>query len=222
MNDPSGFGGHYDHWATAAIVVVLASWVLYRFVAPKGWRQWAAAGLVQGFIIALYAEMYGFPLTIYLLSGILGVDVPIYAQTGHLWASLLGYGITGAAIEMALGGVFLLVGVCLLIVGWQEIHRARAEGRLACDGLYRLMRHPQYAGIILVVFGQIVHWPTVATVALFPAIVFSYVRLARKEEREMLQRFGRDYQRYREGVPMFVPRHGTWKAIFAVLTDAVF
>lgn len=208
MNNPTDFAEHYGHWGFVVILIVVASWLLYRFAAPNSWREWAGAGLVQAFIIALYAEMYGFPLTIYLLMGFFGIDIPLYAQSGHLWASLLGYGRIGAVIEMLFGSVFVVSGLVLLIVGWREVYRARREGHMASGGLYALMRHPQYAGIMLAVFGQIVHWPTVFTVALFPVIVFVYVRLAHKEEKEMLDRFGRAYRDYLEQVPMFLPRRG--------------
>lgn len=165
--------------------------------------------------------MYGFPLTVYLLTGLFGIDTPICAQTGHLWASLLGYGMTGAAIEMLLGGLFIVLGLWLLIVGWQQVYRAREERRMAVGGIYVLMRHLQYTGIILAVFGQIVHWPTIVTVALFPFIVFVYARLARKEEREMLRRFGRAYQDHLDRTPMFAPRWRKLSELFTVLTDSV-
>lgn len=56
----SDFYAHYGHWGLVLIVIVIASWILYRYVAPTGWKEWSWAGLVQAFIIALYAEMYGF------------------------------------------------------------------------------------------------------------------------------------------------------------------
>lgn len=201
------------------ILIVVVSWVLYRFAAPKGWREWAGAGLVQAFIIALYAEMYGFPLTIYLLVGFFGIDLPLYTHSGHLWASLLGYGMAGALIEMLLGGAFIIVGLVLLIKGWRAVHHARREGRLAAHGIYGLVRHPQYSGILLAVFGQIVHWPTIVTVALFPVIVFVYVRLAHQEEKDMLNRFGAAYQEYLQQVPMFFPRSGNWGRLWSTIAS---
>ncbi len=194
-------------------MVVIASWLLYRYVAPKGWREWSRAGLVQAFIIALYAEMYGFPLTIYVLSGYLGLDIPWLHQSGHLWATLFGWGDLGAMIEMTLGYGFVFAGISLLIEGWREVYRARREGRLATDRLYGVVRHPQYNGIFLAIFGQLIHWPTIPTLALFPLIVWAYVRLARKEEAQMIARFGDEYLAYRARVPMFFPRRGEWRRL---------
>jgi len=100
------FAAHYGQWGLVVIMVVIASWLLYRYAAPRSWREWSGAGLVQAFIIALYAEMYGFPLTIYLLTGFLGIDLPLTSYSGHLWATLLGYGEGGAMVEMLLGLAF--------------------------------------------------------------------------------------------------------------------
>jgi protein-S-isoprenylcysteine O-methyltransferase Ste14 len=166
--------------------------------------------MVQAFIIALYAEMYGFPLTIYLLTGFLGVDLPLTPYSGHLWATLLGYGPVGAILEMTLGYTFVATGLALLIFGWREVHQARREGRLGTHGPYSLMRHPQYTGIMLAVVGQLIHWPTIPTLILAPFIVWLYVRLARREEAQMIARFGEKYQAYRRHVPMFLPR---WQAL---------
>lgn len=213
----NGFAMHYGHWGWVAMLVAFASWVSYRFVAPKHWREWAGAGLVQAFIIALYAEMYGFPLTIYLLTGFLGVDLPLTGYTGHLWATLLGYGLAGAAVEMLLGGAFVALGLALLICGWIQVYAASKQCLLATQGLYGVVRHPQYTGIMLAVFGQVVHWPTIITLALFPLIIFAYIRLARSEEAQLLARFGNAYLTYRQRVPKFLPRMADWGRLLPAL-----
>lgn len=200
-------------WGLAAFMIVIVSWLFYRYVAPKGWSEWSRAGLVQAFIIALYAEMYGFPLTLYVLVGFFGVDIPWLHMSGHLWATLLGYGYIGATIEMLLGYSVLFLGIGLLIEGWREVYSANREGRLATDQLYGVVRHPQYLGIFLALFGQIIHWPTIPTVLLFPVIIWAYVRLALKEEAEMIRQFGDAYLAYRHRVPMFIPHLRDWRRL---------
>src|SRR6266511_3895850 len=200
----TGFQHWLELWPYALLMIVVASWALYHFLAPATWREWTGAGLVQAFIIALYAEMYGFPLTIYLLTSALSLDIPLVHSSGHLWATLLGYGPVGASVEMAIGSVFIVVGLLLIVKGWVRIYFS--DGRLQTGGIYGIIRHPQYSGIFLVIFGQLVHWPTILTLMLAPAIVFAYVRLARREETQLIRQFGDAYRGYKRRVPMFVPR----------------
>ncbi|MAM70664.1 MAG: isoprenylcysteine carboxyl methyltransferase [Gammaproteobacteria bacterium] len=196
---------HSGTWALAVIMIVFLSWLLYRFLAPKSWREWASAGVIQAFIIALYAEMYGFPLTIYLLSRFFGLDRG--GLNASLWSSLLGMGETGMIISMILGYGLLFVGIGIFFQGWRQLHKARQENRLVTDGLYSLVRHPQYTGLFIGIFGEgVVHWPTLFSVGLFPVIVFAYVMLARSEEKRVLKEFGDEYRAYMERVPMFIPR----------------
>lgn len=199
-------------WSFAAIMIVVVSWIFYRYFAPRGWREWAGAGLVQGFIIALYAEMFGFPLTVYVLIRSFGLDRE-YVST-NLWSTLVGIGETGMLISMIAGYTLAFIGIGLFIRGWHQVYRARGEHRLVTDGLYRLVRHPQYTGLFLALFGEgIVHWPTLFSVALFPLIVLAYYLLARKEERDMIERSGDEYRAYRSRVPMFIPRWGQWRRL---------
>ena len=205
---------HSGAWTLAVIVIVIVSWVLYRYLAPKSWREWASAGLVQAFVIALYAEMYGFPLTIYLLVRFFGLDRA--NLNASLWSTLLGMGELGMMIAMVIGYAFLFIGIGLFFQGWREVYRARKEKRLATDGLYALVRHPQYSGLLLALFGEgVVHWPTVFSVTVFPVIVLAYTMLARHEEKVVIEEFGDEYRAYRERVPMFFPRTGQWKELIA-------
>jgi len=203
---------HSGAWGVALVVIVVASWFLYRYLAPKTWKEWASAGVIQAFIIALYAEMYGFPLTIYLLVRFFGLD-----QTNlnaNLWSTLLGLGDMGMMISMFLGYLLLFTGTGIFPEGWCELHLARKENLLVTDGLYALVRHPQYTGLFIALFGEgIVHWPTIFSVALFPVIVIAYCLLARSEERKVLEQFGNEYRAYQKRVPMFFPRSGQWRKL---------
>ncbi|HUG69366.1 MAG TPA: isoprenylcysteine carboxylmethyltransferase family protein [Pirellulaceae bacterium] len=206
-----------SRWPLAVIMIVIASWLFYRYAAPQRWREWAGAGLVQAFIIALYAEMYGFPLTIYVLTSFLGIEIPGVHYSGHLWATLLGYGYVGAMVEMFLGVTFVILGILMLMEGWRELYRAVQENRLATEDLYGVVRHPQYTGIFGALFGQLVHWPTIPTLVLFPVIVAIYVYLARKEEQQVIEQFGDEYRRYMHDVPMFFPRFGNWRRLLGAI-----
>ena len=206
--------GYSGAWQLAVIAIIIASWVLYRYFAPDNWREWASAGTVQAFIIALYAEMYGFPLTIYLLARFGGLD-----RTGlnaNLWSSLVGMGETGMMISMILGYFLLFIGIGIFFQGWRQVHRARQDNKLETDGLYALARHPQYTGLFIALFGEgVVHWPTLFSVGLLPIIIFIYYRLSKREELAVIKEFGQEYIEYQKRVPMFIPRLSQWKAFIA-------
>lgn len=199
-------------WGFAAIMIVVASWIFYRYFAPNGWREWTGAGLVQAFIIALYAEMFGFPLTVYVVIRFFGIDREYVSS--NLWSTLLGIGEAGMFVSMLIGYALVFIGVGMFAHGWREVYRARKENRLVTGGLYRFVRHPQYTGLFVALFGEgVVHWPTLFSLGIFPLIVIAYYFLARKEERDMVRHFGDEYRDYMRRVPMFIPRWGQWRRL---------
>lgn len=207
---------HSNAWILTIIMIVVASWIFYRYFSPKTWREWAGAGAVQAFIIALYAEMYGFPLTIYLLVRFSGLDREVISA--NLWSTLLGVGETGMLLSMLVGYGLLFFGIALFAKGWHELYVAHKENRLATTGLYSFVRHPQYTGLFIGLFGEgIVHWPTIFSVALFPIIVVIYTMLAYREEKQVLTEFGDKYQQYKEQTPMFFPKVSNFRKLVTLL-----
>lgn len=201
---------HAGAWGIAAIMIVIVSWMFYRYFAPKSWREWASAGVVQAFIIALYAEMYGFPLTIYLFARFFGLDR--HNLNANLWTSLVGFGPTGMLISMLLGYALAITGIGIFIQGWRQLYRARQQNKLVTTGLYSMVRHPQYTGLFIALFGEgVVHWPTLFSVVLLPVIILAYFLLARSEEKQVIEQFGDEYLAYKMQVPMFFPKFGDWR-----------
>lgn len=193
----------YPHWGPAIFMIVVSSLFIFSFI-PLKKKNWKALGITEAFIVALYTEMYGFPLTIYLLTSVLGVNIPFTHLKAHLWSTLLGLGETGAIVEMLAGNLISLLGIALVIAGWEKIYKTKTED-LVTSGVYAYMRHPQYSGIILAAIGTFIHWPTLPTLLMLPILGVAYYNLAKKEEKEMLKKFGKYYLEYQKKVPMFLP-----------------
>jgi protein-S-isoprenylcysteine O-methyltransferase Ste14 len=204
----------YGLWSLVLIDSAVFIIFLFSFAKPTSKRDWRAFGALSAFIIALFTEMYGFPLTIYLLSGWLsrrlpGVDLKSH-DAGHLWQTLLGWKGDPHSNPLHLASnLLILAGFILLAAAWNVLYKAQRIHFLATTGPYARVRHPQYVGFCLIMFGFLLQWPTLLTLAMFPVLVWMYVRLARREEREALVEFGDAYTIYAENAPAFFPRFGS-------------
>ena len=200
----------YGLWSLVAVNSAIFIFFAFTFFKPRTQRDWRSFGAFSGFLVALFAEMYGFPLTVYLLSGWLQSRYPTVNwfshDAGHLLEMLFGWKANPHSGPFhILSFVFIGGGFVLIAVGWKVLYEAQREHRLATTGPYAYVRHPQYVGFIMVMLGFLLQWPTLLTLAMFPVLVCMYVRLARAEEREALSEFGAAYKRYMHDVPGFIP-----------------
>ena len=193
----------------AAVFIIFA----FSFTHPRSARDWRSFGTFAAFLVALFTEMYGFPLTLYLLAGWLGKKYPgldlLSHDAGHLWMTLLGWqGDPHWHPIHVLSNVLIGAGFLLLAASWRVLYEAQRRHTLAVTGLYAYIRHPQYAGFVVILLGFLLQWPTLLTLLMFPVLVTMYVRLARREEREALAEFGDAYACYAADTPAFFPRLG--------------
>ncbi|MBA4804237.1 MAG: isoprenylcysteine carboxylmethyltransferase family protein [Brevundimonas sp.] len=203
----------YGLWSLVIVNSVLFIFFALSFFKPRTSLDWRAFGAFSAFIVALFTEMYGFPLTIYLLSGWLQTRFPgvdwLSHDAGHLLEMTIGWKANPHFGPFhILSFVFIGGGFWLISTAWSVLYRAQKEGVLASTGPYSRMRHPQYVGFVLVMFGFLLQWPTLLTLIMFPILVVTYWRLALAEEKAVLAEFGDAYRRYKAVTPAFLPRLG--------------
>ena len=206
-------GSDYGLWGLVVLNSVIFVGFAYSFFKPVNLRDWRSFGAYSAFIVALFAEMYGFPLTIYLLSGWLGSKFPginlLGHDAGHLWWLLTGqHGNPHFGLLHILSIVAIFAGFTLLSNAWHVLYHAQRRHQLAVAGPYRFVRHPQYMGFVVIMFGFLLQWPTLLTLAMFPVLVFMYVRLAISEEHDSEKAFGDAWRAYAAATPRFLPALG--------------
>ena len=185
----------------------------YSFFKPQTARDWRTFGAFGAFVVALFVEMYGFPLTIYLMSGWLQTKFPkldlLSHDTGHLWSTLLGEkGDPHFGVLHIASYVFLIFGFYLLANAWDVLYQAQRRKTLAVSGPYARVRHPQYVAFVLILLGFLLQWPTLLTLLMFPILLVMYARLAVTEEAEMRKQFGTQYEAWAARTPRFLPAFG--------------
>ena len=200
----------YGLWLLVVFNSAIFIMFAYSFSNPATARDWRTFGAFAAFIVALFVEMYGFPLTIYVLSGWLqtkypGLDV-LSHDAGHLWSTLLGEkGDPNFGVLHIASYIFLVIGFYLLSKAWNVLYHAQRQHMLATTGPYAVIRHPQYVAFVLTLLGFLLQWPTLLTLLMFPILLLMYARLAITEEAEMRKRFGAEFDAYAARTPRFLP-----------------
>ena len=193
----------WDNWGFAIVnIVFFGVFVLFTRIRKKLARL--PSSIYLAFIVALYAEMYGFPLTLYLFTWIFGIS-NVYTLE-HLFVGVIGenlFAFLFHIILLPLSNIIMLIGIVLIIIGWRQIFTAK--GKLVTTGIYAHVRNPQYLGMLLLTFGMNVQWLTILSLLLWPLLAILYYRLAREEAKEMEEKFGEKFRKYEQNVPLFIP-----------------
>jgi protein-S-isoprenylcysteine O-methyltransferase Ste14 len=191
----------YGYW-NLVILNVIVFGLFIAFIPFRKKMHRLPTSVYLAFIVALYAEMYGFPLTIYILSWTIGYQNVLTHTSGHILAPILGEQFFFTFIH-PLSNVLIFIGVLLVAFGWKGTHDA--QGELMTTGLYAHVRNPQYLGFLVLTLGMLIQWTTLPTLLMWPLLVILYYRLAKQEEKEMETKFGDKYRKYKGRVPMFLP-----------------
>jgi protein-S-isoprenylcysteine O-methyltransferase Ste14 len=191
-------------WGFVVLNVILFS-LFILFIRFRRRVTRLPSSIYLAFIVALFVEMYGFPLTMYVLTWVLGSTFP-----GCLWyplAVLTGEELFTSVflgVILPVSNIIILFGILLIVFGWRKIYRAK--GKLVTTGIYAHVRHPQYLGFLLLTLGMNILWVAISTLLLWPILAILYYRLAKKEDKELEERFGEEYRKYELAVPMLIPR----------------
>lgn len=201
----------YGLWSLVIINSLVFIIFAFSFTKPKTPRDWRSFSAFSAFLVALFTEMYGFPLTIYLLFPWLSKQFPdinfLSHDAGHLLEVIFGWRSNPhfGPFHM-LSSILIFGGFIMLSSAWRVLYQAQSQHKLATTELYARMRHPQYVGFVLIMIGFLLQWPTLITLLMFPILVYMYIRLARREEQDAIAEFGEEYRHYAAKTPAFWPK----------------
>ena len=195
--------GHFYNWFGMLFFIALYSVVLLFIPFYKKMDK-KPRGTYIAFLIAFAIEMHGIPFSMYVISWIVGKNLPEGILWGHTLVTSIGY------MGMYINYVCAAIAAFLILNGWYNIYKKywskeTGTGSLVKKGVYRYIRHPQYTGLLLLSFGMMAEWATLPLLILYPVMVVMYVRLAKREEKDMLAEFGNEYREYMKSTKMFIP-----------------
>lgn len=209
----------YNNWLLVFANIIIFLYFIKSAFKPSTKVDWKTYKIFGAFIVALFAEMYGFPLTIYLLTSYFGnqfLGLDFTHNNGHILNTLLNLkGDPHFNILHITSYAFIIGGLILLGKAWEILYKSQRAHRLATSGAYRYIRHPQYLAFILIIIGFLLQWPTLITLLMAPILIFRYIRLARGEEQYMLKKYPIPYASYKKITPGFFP---SFKSLFDEVT----
>lgn len=199
----------YGNWLMVFFSIILFLFFLKSVFKPRTKTDWRTYKIFGAFIVALFAEMYGFPLTIYLLTSYFGnrfLNLDFSHDNGHILNTIFGLkGNPHFSFLHIVSNILIVGGFILIAKAWATLYRSQKANKLAVSGAYHYIRHPQYAGFILIIVGFLLQWPTLITLIMAPILIWRYFRLGKAEEKTIFKKFGSRYTRYKNETPSYIP-----------------
>lgn len=194
---------HFGQWGYVVVWTILGGvFLLFTPFYKKSQRK--PASVYMAFMVAMAFEMFGIPMSMYILAWAFGTQLPEGIMWGHTLVGQFGH------LGMYIGTLLSLLGITLVVLGWKEVFKRywskeEGKGELITNGIYRFIRHPQYTGFMLITLGMLLDWATLPMLIMWPLLGLLYYRLARREERDMEAQFGQAYRDYLQRSSMFIP-----------------
>jgi len=170
-----------------------------RFGEHRGRRVGSILGIISGwgyFIFLFGLWLSPQPRLFLPMEEIVRFSIPIVA-------------IEISLVNIVLGFFFLIPGAWLGLRGVLDLGLHASEThrpeRLVKAGLYRKIRHPQYLGAILSHLGISIMLSSLYSFLVTPILMIRDFVICKKEDRELAQEFGKEYEDYQDNVPMFLP-----------------